>query len=145
MTTQADREFARKRAAEIVAHYRSNGTPREAMPWTSDQFTDEECRQWMVSREEAGRKIDPETCEIARWYVNEDDPYGLWCRLDPDPDYELNSQIGKSRWVRSPDSDGWVNQQHLSHEQYLAIEKRIRRERGEPEPPDLDDDGSILF
>jgi hypothetical protein len=125
-------EECKEWAAEIVAHYRSNGSAREAMPWTSDQFTDEECRQWMAGRKEAGRRIDPETCEIAWWHVNESDPYGLWRVVDPtvsDEAYEANHQVGRSRWVRSPDSDGWVNEQDLSVEQYQAIQNRIDRER----------------
>jgi hypothetical protein len=120
-------------AANMTAYYRSNGNAREAMPWTSDQFSDEECRQWMASRKEAGRKIDPETCELAWWYVNEYDPYGLRRVVQPDLSdewYEANSQYGRSRWVRSPESGGWVNEEDLSVEQYVAIQNRIDRERG---------------
>jgi site-specific recombinase XerD len=40
------------------------------MPWTLDQFTEDELRQWLASRKEVGKQIDVETCEIGWWYVN---------------------------------------------------------------------------
>ncbi len=36
----------------------------QMMPWTRDLMTSEEMRQWVASREEAGLKIDIETCEL---------------------------------------------------------------------------------
>ena len=58
----------------------NNGDRTTALPWTRDQLTPEEFRLWVASREEAGREIDIETCELGSWYTLDFDPYGA----DPD-------------------------------------------------------------
>jgi hypothetical protein len=55
----------------LTAHYRNNGDRRTAMPWTRDQFTNNELPLWLASRKVAGKQIDIESCEIGWWYVNE--------------------------------------------------------------------------
>jgi hypothetical protein len=111
---------------DVVAFYRRNGDRVSAMPWTSDQMTDEELRQWLASRAEAGRKIDIETCELGRWHANDCDPYGIREMLG-----ELNEemfQIGTNRFVRSVDSNGWVHEGDLPGDKGCAMYDRIHRE-----------------
>src|SRR5438445_9038993 len=91
-------------AARMVAHYRSNGDPITAMPWTSDLMTLEEFKAWVASRDEAGRTIDIETCELGYWAAHDADPYGLHEALGE----EFYPQIGTNRFVRGPHSRGWV-------------------------------------
>ena len=86
-------------AAEIVAHY-SSGDPMQALPWGAGHLmTLEEFQQWVASREEAGLKIDIETCELGWWYGYDCDPYGA----RPDLPEEMQ-QVGRNRFVRSPES-----------------------------------------
>jgi hypothetical protein len=61
--------------ASVATHYGS-GEKIHAMPWTRDQMTKDELRQ-LASREEAGRLIDVETCELGRWAAYDADPYGI--------------------------------------------------------------------
>ena len=77
----------------------------QMMPWTRDLMTSEEMRQWVASREEAGLKIDIETCELGCWYVDECDPYGLRERKDG---FARNLSVNKCNFVRSAESNGWV-------------------------------------
>ena len=79
----------------------------QLMPWKRDLMTDDELRQWLASREEAGSKIDVETCEIGCWYAGSFDPYGVREGLG-DLSPELDGYIDKFNFVRSPESSGWV-------------------------------------
>jgi hypothetical protein len=106
-------------AAETVAHYMS-GDPKQAMPWTQDQFTQEEIQRWLASRKEAGRSIDIETCEIGCWGHPYDDPYWLGVVGDDGSD--------KSNFVRSPESNGWVFKCDLPMAKARALYDRIKRE-----------------
>src|SRR5262249_48793228 len=92
--------------AEMVAHHRS-GNPLQAMPWTHNKITLVEFEQWVARRAEAGRAIDIETCELGRWPAYDADPYGLQDRRGDLP--EEMKQVGTNRFVRSPDSGGWVS------------------------------------
>jgi hypothetical protein len=95
-------------ANEVVAHYTS-GEDREAnLPWTREDLTLEEFRRWVATREEAGLKIDIETCELGRWYAYDCDPYGANANLS-----EEMRQVGTNRFVRSPESRGWVHEGDL--------------------------------
>jgi hypothetical protein len=114
-------------AREMVAHYRS-GDKLQCMPWTLDQFSDQEIRQWLAERETMARKIDVRTCEIGIWYVNELDEYGIRTALGEfDPDLHC---ICVNRWlfVRSPDSNGWVSKADLPSASVKALYERIKRE-----------------
>jgi hypothetical protein len=64
----------------------------DRMPWTRDLMTSEEMQQWVASREEAGLKIDIETCELGCWYAYDCDPYGA----RPD----LPSRVNRSLQLR---------------------------------------------
>jgi hypothetical protein len=58
--------------------------------------------KFLAFREEAGRKIVPETAEVASWYAMEADPYGI---RDLSEDMQ---QVGRVSYVRSPGGDIWV-------------------------------------
>lgn len=58
-----------------------------------------------MGREDAGRAIDIETCELGRWPANDRDPYGILEAKGELP--EAMFQIWTNRWVRSPESRGW--------------------------------------
>ena len=99
-----------------------SGDDLHVMPWTRDLLTPEEMQQWVASREEAGRKIDIETCELGCWYAYDCDPYGA----DPDLPEEMK-QIGTNRFVCSPESHGWVHEGDLPLASFKAMYERIRR------------------
>jgi hypothetical protein len=109
-------------AAKVAAHYGS-GDVLHAMPWTRDQMTPEEMQEWVASRKEAGRQIDIATCELGRWYAYDADPYGA----DPDLPEEMQ-QVGTNRFVRSPESRGWVCEDDLPLDKVEAMYDRIHRE-----------------
>ena len=92
------------------------------MPWTRDQLTRVQFDAWLASRREAGRVIDIETCEIGRWQAYECDPYGARSILPAEM-----KQIGTNRFVRSPTSNGWINEGDLPLEKIRALHERIRR------------------
>jgi hypothetical protein len=119
--------------AEMLAHYRS-GDALQAMPFTRDLMTLEELEGWVASRQEAGIKIDIETCEIARRYTCDFDVYGLQTAKGELPE-ELQV-AGKNYFVRSPESRGWVHEHDLPKASISAMYERIDREvyaRAHPE------------
>jgi hypothetical protein len=93
------------------------------MPWTRDLRTKEGLHQWVASREEAGRVIDVQNCELGHWYAYDADPYGV----NPELPEEMQ-QIGTNRFVRSAESNGWVWEGDLSPEKVRAMYHRIRKE-----------------
>jgi hypothetical protein len=93
------------------------------LPWTRRYLTRAEFQDWLATRKAAGAAIDTETCELGKWYAHDADPYGA----DDDLDEEM-CQIGTNRWVRSPESKGWVNEQDLPPEMVGAMYERIHRE-----------------
>jgi hypothetical protein len=111
----------------LTAHYRNNGDRRTAMPWTRDQFTNNELPLWLASRKVAGKQIDIESCEIGWWYVNDADVYGIREELN-EPPSEEESQYGRCRFVRSPQSDGWVSEYDLPPEKQDALYARLERQ-----------------
>jgi hypothetical protein len=118
-------DFARR----IEEHYRSNGDRLTAMPWTRDQMTSDELRQWLASREQAGRVIDIESCELGWWYVQVLDPYGIREALGELSDDEYC--VGRDHFVRSPESNGWVWEGDLPADKAKAMFARIEREVAE--------------
>src|SRR3974390_1464594 len=96
------------------------------MPWTRDLMTLEEFQLGVGSREEAGLKIDIETCELGRWYAWDLDPYGIREALGDLP--EECKQTGTNRFVRSPESRGWVHEGDLPAASASAMYERIYRE-----------------
>jgi hypothetical protein len=114
-------------ASKMVEHYSNSGDRITAMPWTRDQLSADELRAWLASRKEAGRNIDIETCELGWWYTQDADPYGIYRALG-----EFNEamyQVGRNRFVRSPDSQGWVCEDDLPIEKFCAMQERVERER----------------
>ena len=93
------------------------------MPWTRDQLTRAQLDAWLASRKEAGRVIDIQTCELGRWKAYDCDPYGA----RPDLPEEMQ-QVGTNRFVRSPTSNGWINEGDLPVEKGRAMYGRIERE-----------------
>ena len=94
----------------------------QQMPWTRHLMTKDELQRWVASRKEAGRVIDIETCELGRWGAYDCDVYGV---RDLPPEMQ---QIGTNRYVRSPTSNGWINEEDLPVEKAHAMYVRIRRE-----------------
>ena len=90
---------------------------------TQEQKTQlEEMRPWLEGRKEAGRRIDPNSVDVefTFFWAELDDPYGVldlppWC-----------SCVGRRYFVRSPDSDGWVDFSDLPEGTVHQLEKRIR-------------------
>jgi hypothetical protein len=94
----------------------------QRMPWTRHLMTKDEQQRWISSRKEAGRAIDIETCELGRWHQYDCDVYGVH---DLPPEMQ---QIGTNRYVRSPTSNGWINEEDLPVEKVRAMYDRIKRE-----------------
>ena len=109
-------------ATEVAARY--GGDDLHAMPWSRDMITHDELRQWLASREQAARMIDIETCELGCWHTLDTDPYGIR-EMSGEKPYE---QIGTNRFVRSPDSGGWVWEGDLPEAKGKAMYDRIHRE-----------------
>jgi hypothetical protein len=72
--------------------------------------------QWLAIRKEAALKIDPETAEVAWWYAQTLDPYGI----DPDLPEECE-QIGREYFAFAPGSDIWVSFGDLPNETRDAL------------------------
>jgi hypothetical protein len=66
-------------------------------------MTDRELEEFLSTRKEAARHIDPEIAEIDWDYGEPGDPYGV----DPDLPAEYRS-VGRIYFARSPGSDIWV-------------------------------------
>jgi hypothetical protein len=88
--------------------------------------------KWLAIRKKEALKIDPDTAEVATFYGQFDDPYGV---LGPPPEgYQI---LGKNHFARRPGSSVWVSfddlpeevcdaldAKHVSVEQWLAIRKK---------------------
>ena len=64
---------------------------------------DQELKEYLSIRKEAGRHIDPATAEVFWTYAQTLDPYGI----NPDLPEECQ-QIGREYFARSPGSEIWV-------------------------------------
>jgi hypothetical protein len=78
-----------------------------------------EIDEFLRLREAAGQKIDPEIAEVGWWYAETLDPYGVH-----DLPEELQ-QVGRERFARSPESDGWVWFGDLPHLTLRRLYERI--------------------
>jgi hypothetical protein len=113
------------------------GDAMQRMPWTRSFMTTEQIEQWIAGRKEAGAAIDIKTCELGCWPAMDCYPY------DPFGEGEINpymTQVGTNRYVRSPDSNGWINEEDLPLEKFGAMYDRIHREfdtwtRANPDHP----------
>ena len=127
--SQMSRDDDVQRWARAVAAYYTRGDDwRANMPWTCDQMTLGQFEEWVDDRKEAGLTIDPATCEVGHWYALDCDPYGIREAKGelPDPPDEM-----RNRFVRSPESRGWVGEWDLPAEKQEALEDRIEREQCE--------------
>lgn len=66
-------------------------------------MTNEQIRQSLTIRKQAGLRIDPNTAEVEWVYAQTLDPYGF----EPELPAEYQ-QIGREYFARSPGSDVWV-------------------------------------
>jgi hypothetical protein len=80
--------------------------------------------QWLAARKAAAEKINPKTAEIAWWYVQLVDPYGI--RGEPPGKY---SCVGLQYFAASRESDGWVWFGDLPRSTSDALQKRIEKEQ----------------
>jgi hypothetical protein len=80
--------------------------------YTDAAMTMDKFRDWVASREAAAATIDIETCELGWWYGELLDPYGL---IGAQGELlEEERMVGRNKFVRSPDSGGWVHERDLS-------------------------------
>jgi hypothetical protein len=85
-------------------------------------MTVEEAQAFRAERVEEGERIDPDTCQIARWPVEAVDIYGIF---EPPGEW---SCFGKETFVRNvPDGD-WVWDGDLPEDIAKALYDRIERE-----------------
>ncbi len=114
-------ERCKGRADEILA---MTDDELSRMPWTRELMAPEELKDWVATRPAAGLAIDIETCGLGCWAAYDADPYGV--RGDDLSD-EMK-QVGTNRWVRSPESRGWVHEGDLPSQKAAAMYDRITRE-----------------
>jgi hypothetical protein len=93
-----------------------------AMPWTRDLMTREELENWVATRKAVGCAIDIATAELGAWKAFDADPYGVR-ELHPDM-----QQVGTNRFLRSPESRGWVCEEDLPVDSVTSLHDRIARE-----------------
>jgi hypothetical protein len=67
--------------------------------------------EWLQIRKDAGKKINPETAEVAWQHGYTLDPYGVYHDLLPE-----ERQVGRTYFARSPASDIWVSFRDLPAE-----------------------------
>jgi hypothetical protein len=88
-----------------------------------DLLTKDERCEWFARRKEFGLTISIETCELKLCYVDVYNPYGI---ADDDDTYPVEYEF---LWfVRSPESHGWIWEEHLPKEKRAAMYDRIERE-----------------
>jgi hypothetical protein len=87
------------------------------------QSADEiEREKFLAIRKEAGRKIDPATAEIDRYYCCHGDPYGVYSESEiPEELYGAS----KEYFFRAPGSDIWVWECDLPQATHEALYKRL--------------------
>jgi hypothetical protein len=90
---------------------------------TRDLMPLEEFQRWVASREEAGLKIDIETCEIGRWYADGSDPYGV--RMASGEWDERYISPDKFFFVRFVGSRGWICEGDLPSDAHMAFVKLL--------------------
>jgi hypothetical protein len=64
-----------------------------------------EIERWLAMRKEEALKIDAETAEVAWWYAQTSDPYGVMDEWELPEEFH---QIGREYFARAPGSDIWV-------------------------------------
>jgi hypothetical protein len=73
--------------------------------------------RWLEIRREAGRRIDPATCEETWIFCEMHDPYGLHASDGSD-------FVGREDFYRSPGGDVWVHWRDLPEPTQAALSKR---------------------
>ena len=78
-----------------------------------------EMDELLASKKAEGLRIDPETAEVACWYVQVLNPYGIY----PDnPEYDC---VGKECFARAPGSEIWVMFSDLPEETRQRLEEKL--------------------
>jgi hypothetical protein len=93
---------------------------------TNNTKTREAHEAYVANRKEAGRVIDIDTCEIAWCPTFYFDPYGTY-PFDDDPTPELEqcrTHLEDCYWVRSEESDGWIEEGDLPPEKQQAMPRQ---------------------
>jgi hypothetical protein len=85
----------------------------------AEKMPEFDVEQWLVSREEAGLTINPETAEVCWIYAQTLDPYGVYSDLPED-----RQQVGREYFARSPGRDIWVSFRDLPDETHNALWER---------------------
>jgi hypothetical protein len=111
---------------QLAMAYQTPSKKMHEMPFTHLLMTPKGFEQWIASRKEAGSKINIETCELGRWNARDFDPYGFLVSRGELP--EIMMQFGWNRFVRSPESNGWISADDLPEEKVAAMYNRIHRE-----------------
>jgi hypothetical protein len=82
-----------------------------------------EAQAFLEGRLKEAESIDPQTCEIGRWYVCAVDLYNIF---EVPEEFDV---YGKERFVRNvPDGSWWVWDGHLPEHIYKAVVERIELE-----------------
>ena len=76
-------------------------------------------RQFLADREEAGKNIDVENCELSWHWGQTLDPYGVYTLLPEE------KQIQRNYFVRSSKSCGWVHEDDLPPDIFAAFRKAL--------------------
>jgi hypothetical protein len=74
---------------------------------------------FLASRREAGLKIDPATADVAWWYGDGLDRYGV----QPVPDGDFRC-VGREYFARAPGNDVWVSFHDLPEATAKALQHR---------------------
>jgi hypothetical protein len=110
-----------------------------AFTGATTMMSEEELQTFYAGRKAAGRAIDIETCELGCWHAFDADPYHVHDDLPSEW-----QDIGKNRFVCSPESDGWIHTSDLPADKHKALYERIYP-RAEFPHLYVPDDDSIPF
>ena len=99
-----------------------------------------EREEWLAIREEAARKIDPETAEVTSEYRYDIDPYGI--RPEVPEQYKV---VGRHYFARAPGSDIWVWFGDLAADTRDALWKKHKISLAFPAGlPPIKDDATVV-
>jgi hypothetical protein len=111
--------------SETVPHVMTNAVTGEQLviqlkPKGGDSAV--EAQAFLEERLKEAERIDPQSCEIGRWYANAVDVYGIF------EEHEEFACYGNERFVRNVPDGGWVWDGHLPEHIAKAPVERMNRE-----------------